>query len=243
MHHHMKKAMAVLAMAGLCTAAAANTATASFTMGQLRYELTDMNLDDGIAPALTFGSTEYYSQIWPASRDRVLSYQPGQFSASNWNGSATLTNTAASLGGTLVVSGNYVTVSAYQGRHFTLAPNTGVTFYADGEMNGSTGEVQSAGQTTIWGNVMLEGGRYRDNGPDGEWEVDRMDVIRPAGSKHDTLTISLRSYGDGMAGMVYLSGDMQSGVAAPPVPEPSGYAMLGAGLLALAVRRRFQSHA
>ena len=213
-------------------------ATSSAQFSNFRYEVIDLDLNDGIDAAITLEEHIVLGALYQPSINEVpdpydylmgegtveASIPGGQASASLVNGTA---STAATFSGT---AGDMIG-GASMGSLFTLTANTKLVLHVDASVSGA-----SDGNDYGVGYVHL----YISN-LDTPFEVDEdtlYDTLasNAGGNWSRELTLSLTTGAVGTQGNFAVTGGAMAGVSA--VPEPSQYAMFGLGLAGLGWRLR-----
>jgi len=222
--------------------AAQAEATATAQLSGFRYEVIDLDLTDGIDAKLTLDDTGaivmagYYASLEGTPLPDPLDYHPGEGTAAvthaTGNASATLTATAAGATATFHGTQGELFGQALSGHNFTLTANTRLVLYADATVGGTVNADYYGYSNAI---TFIT---YRLPG-DAEDTVVEEGIVSYMGLPDArALTIGFSTGADGVSGTYGFSAGAYGTVAA--VPEPSTYAMLGLGLVAIGWRARRQ---
>lgn len=266
----MKTKQIIAAMCGglIAFSAAAQTTTTA-TVSNVSYRLVDLDPNDGIAPSLTvvnYGTVTGPSSltagfemnavqvdvIGPSANMPInLAETHGTASAS---GAITGDGALASMGLSVTAkatgdgSFTFIQASAQAGSgltNFLLSPKTQVIFTADSSQIGQTQQAGDWAVANSWISILT----YVNGQPDyvqSPWNT--MNSYNVGGGAHTetwngVLTVSYQNLSDAAQVSAFGAGAAvnSDGFGAPlPVPEPSTYAMLLAGLAmtGFAARRR-----
>jgi hypothetical protein len=215
----------------MCGAQAADT-TVSASITNLQYTLIDLDLNDGITPAITFTSTAFdvRSATWDGGSSAELDYldTAGSTGVERPYGSSSAAGSLTTLEARGVMTPETYAASfesrSELNRLFTLTPNTGLSWTAVGTVAAENGLPGSRAHVAL-GGELFAGAGY-------QWEEKQSFFqyrqVHDSSSTHAlsgylstssrALNGALRAYSQAF---VY---------QATPVPEPSSYAMLAAGL-------------
>ena len=261
-------AVSAIAIGVLGTQPAWAVATASATLSGVSYTLIDLNLTDGIAPAITFSGQ---SSQTAASSGGVFDFDslagwftPLQSTAASGAGTASGTITATSANGSVSTTGTLVPGTSQFNygyaypmlANFTITPNTGIIFTANftGTATTTVGRVgnnteQAVAQGYLYLNLAETSGGQQFTG------------YRNVNASYVTSGNSYLGQTNSFAGAVQMSYANMAGSAVSgsmyayayaytqstlPVPEPQAWALMLAGLggmCFMARRRRQQSNA
>lgn len=211
-------------------------ATANAWLSDFRYELIDLDLNDGIDAQVTltdFGRTVmagYYA-------DQTGNTPPDPFKYLSTEGTVDLVVAAGTTTGTLGTDSASTSVwlhgvqgslfaEALSGSYFTLTPNSRLVLHANAHIDGS----EDAEHASVsFASVFFEFGEENFYLDDGISSYD-------GGTAGRALTVTLSSGNEELSGNFgFTTGAF---AAVTPVPEPSSYAMLGLGLVGMACRAR-----
>ncbi|GGY46417.1 PEP-CTERM sorting domain-containing protein [Pseudoduganella albidiflava] len=244
---------AIALLSAASSTLAADTSFSSSTVSNLRYTLTDLTPDDGIAANLTWTSgfvdvTGYHDGIvfrhfgdgsapvagsWTDGADNTAaSFEPGTSF-----GNTVLSATVHADGADDAV-GQANAAYALSYFDFTVSAGTAVTFYSDYEIHaGRTEPGEGTYATSTTRMELFDSGTSQDHF-DSSWIEAATYQVR---DKAGTASVSFSNiYGTDWTGTLTVQAAGQAFAGPLPVPEPSTYAMLGVGLLMLgaAARRR-----
>lgn len=229
-------ALAAAVLSISCPLAAHADATANAQLSDFRYELIDLDLNDGIAAQVTFGDfgrtvmAGYYA-------DQTGNTPPDPFEYLSTDGTVDLTVAAGTTTGTLAANSATTLVwlhgtqgslfaEALSGSNFTLTPNSRLVLHANAHIDGS----EDADRGTVsFASVFFE---YDD----GNFYLDDGISSYTGGATSRALTVALSSGSEELSGNFGFTAGAFATVTA--VPEPSSYAMLGLGLAGMAWRAR-----
>ncbi|NHZ99236.1 PEP-CTERM sorting domain-containing protein [Massilia sp. CCM 8734] len=243
MHPHFNK-RTLCALAALVAAwapAQANTSTSSASIEQFQFRLVDLDLNDGIAPSITFGTDSRF----------VRSEGDGQVDTRSESGSTSIVTQFGSAGGTLsdtallshtsvdhlALHDSYHTYGSQSNRatEFILSPNTELIFTGVGRI------AQHLGVPFVWAEARISMSAHLLDA-NGSW-THQFNKSYDVNASDGWATINL--YGSLISDAQQRRGEFSLDaftVLAEPVstvPEPSTYAMLLAGTFMLgAVARR-----
>lgn len=211
-------------------------ATGNARLSDFRYELIDLDLNDGIAAqvTLTDGGRTVMAGYYADGADNTPPYP---FEYLSTEGTVDLTVAAGTTTGTLGTNSASTSVWLYgtQGSlfaealsasSFTLTPNSRLVLHANAYIDGSEG-ADSASVSSA--SVFIEYGDENFYLGDGISSYD-------GGTASRALTVALSSRSEELSGSFGFTSGAFAAVTA--VPEPSSYAMLGIGLAGMAWRAR-----
>jgi len=231
-------AIAAAALALTLPLSAQATATSSAHFSNFRFEIIDLDLNDGIDAAITLEENIVLGAGFQPSINEApdpFEYLMGEgtveASIPAGHAKATLAQGTASTDATF--SGTYGDMysGASMGSLFTLTANTKLVLHVDASVSGAfDGNDFGAGYVHL----------YISN-RDTPFEVDEdtiYDTLRSdeGGGWSRELTLSLTTGAYGTDGNFAVTGSAIAGVS--PVPEPSTYAMFSLGLVGLGWRLR-----
>lgn len=234
-----KALAAFLGVAALAASAGAHaqTAAASSSISAFGFTLSDLAPDDGIAPELTLtrressGVATAYRSVWridPIAEESVSGF--GSAAIQNASGQALLDITEDALAASVSTGNAAFAVFSTTTYDFVLTPYTRVLFGAATssmvDIDPATGYAESSSG--------IRGDIHEADGPVRYFQTFYNRFL--PGSADIGLATSVASGALPAAGSVELF-DFASASAAP-IPEPASWAMLGAGLGWLALRRR-----
>lgn len=230
-------ATAALALALPLAAHAEATSTSSFS--NFRYEVIDLDLNDGIAAALTLEdagivlAAGYYPSVNtpPEPFDYHLGEGSVNAAIAAGNSTAALANGSANLSSAFNGTAGEMFSSAVMGHYFSLTANTKLVLHADASVS-STFDATRHGYSHA--ELFIS---YLD-GPQEVDETTLWDSLTShAGSSASrALTLSLSTGATGLDGNLGVAAGTFATVSA--VPEPSQYAMFGLGLAGMCWRLR-----
>lgn len=239
--------LALGALAALCAPAfAAFPQSASADIAQLRYELIDLNPNDGILPSISFTDSEYFLSVnlGPTQWDRVFADTPGVLERS-WAGTTLRTavsdaGASASISMASAVAGANFYTNARLSQNFTLSPYTGVIWSVLTQLTGGAEDAYGYQQAAIEGRwVDADGDTFDEQQTfssqliTGVWAMDQ---------RSETLSGYLYSDARQRNGSVDFA--VSQALYTPgPVPEPATWGMLAAGLGLLGMRLRGKQRA
>jgi hypothetical protein len=254
---NLSRLAAALTALVACVPSAFATATASATMTDVRYQLFDLNLTDGIAPAVTFVGQTF------ASVSATTNSNPGSLYVFNTGvlgealtttlafgsnlGSASIT--AGPIGPTATGPGAFATATSTGtgvstssagyalSSQFTLTPNTLLVLLASAPTLSVSGtQFGDTAQATVFlqlrglnSQQVSEGRSFLSLNPNGT--ISDLSYLTVTASFANLTNLPL----DGYASARAQAESMGIGAA---VPEPSAYLMLGVGLLVIGARLR-----
>jgi len=232
-------ALAAAALSLSLPFAAEAQTTANAYLSGFRYELIDLDLNDGIAAQLTLEDNGL--NVMAGFYATPDSATPDPFHYLNAEGTVDVTVAAGSAAGTLTPTSANTSVSlqgdhgqlfsqALWGRNFTLTPNSRLVLHADAHVDGTREETRAgisfAAVFFTWDDeeFYLEDGLSTYQGD----------------SETRALTVALSSGAEELSGNYGFTTGVYATVTS--VPEPSTYAMLALGLagIALTARRKLK---
>lgn len=240
-------AAAVLAM--LAPGAHAATASASAEIHDLKYQLIDLNPNDGILPTITFdySSANQESKSWSPWASHVGGADSST-QVVHASGSASTASSATGLAAAVALSSDYYRsyeASARNYYDFILSPYTAVLITAVGSLDVDAGGSTASAATIEFDASLdhLDAGGVRG----GTYYSQRYDSRDGAGDY--SFAAYFASGATSEDGFIILHAGSSTWLNAPtapvdptsPVPEPETYGMLVAGLAvvgALSRRRR-----
>lgn len=241
-------------LAALTIAAAAfGTASTAGAQAQLTgsyfnllYTLSDLNPGDGIDPGITFtgASANAQAQLYDAPNFTGPTRATLQQSAFDDGGVVrfTLDNAdfhddgylTSRVGSGTSVTGHGSSLVTFQSNNvFTLAPYTGITFNANGEV----GETSSPGADASALVFMIA---TLHDLPGGAFTEQRASLSSDTGPTSAELSLTMATGAEALEGSIGFAARLSANVLTP-VPEPATAAMLAAGLAVIgagACRRR-----
>lgn len=242
----------VAALAGgfALNASAATQITSTASLSGVYYSLQDLNLNDGIDPSISFS---WYSQVNAGVAPVVAEGLTSHSTAASFSGSAHLMVSNAALGATTSASingwnlnatgqatesGEYYS-SAHKSIRFTLSPNT--SLFIGGFINAGVSS-KLALPDVAGSNVWLQIINSQNANPYTQsafYSVGAYSYNDSPTTVEDQFYLNMsNAKGSAMNGTI----DIYTGAwgTLAPVPEPSTYAMMlaGLGLLGAAARRK-----
>lgn len=230
-------AAAVLSLSAPLSAHA--DATASAQIGSFRYELIDLDPNDGIDSAITFTGTQtllvsaYYPDISlpPATVDIGTSPGTAGIAVAAGTGSSTADATSALATATFTGAVGELASTAQVSRGFTLTANTQLIIYGDAAVSGIFDPSRYAySYAGVYIAYLAEPGDLFDTYTD--------DFITSAwgSSESRELTATISSGDTALTGDFGLT--IASNATVTAVPEPSQYALMLLGLAGLGWKLR-----
>jgi len=229
-------AIALLAVAPATPALAQQAA--GVTLGQLGYHLIDLAPDDGIAPwiGLNTYATHAYAHVYDEEGNEIAGTDIDYFGSTGFDNpyaSLHAHTTADAAGVLLTLYSGWGYVSANRSLRFLLSPNTQVEFNIDADL---WARPEAPGMS--WPTAIAELYGSLDGFNDGERFTDAFRL--EDGVQHGTLSVTATSQGEWAEGRLAFDAYAVAESHAVPVPEPETSMLLltGAGLLAIAGRRK-----
>lgn len=245
-------------------------ASSSATLTNFRITLSDMDLNDGITPGITFGSgvlsyasAQVLQYAAPSASDNKGRFGAGPFApasasaslaraqaTANVSGDGTWTGLASSAQGSAIggPAGETSDYSAYGNApnnyvSFTMTANTAVTFTAYATATASV-TVGSGERASAYADLAV----YSDYPIDLDTMTQSAYFLgAPASSQTKTGDIFVTLQNPGQTELVgyLLSGTGASGSSIAPIPEPTSLALMlaGVGVIGAAARRRIAREA
>lgn len=212
--------------------------TSTAQVGNFHFEVIDLDLNDGVAAALTLGDTGklltagYYGD---AAAPDPLHYltEDGTVSATVDAGSSTasLANGVGNVSATFTGPTGELFSTVVIGHSFTLTANTRVILYADGSATGGPGPNEAWAPS----HVMLFATTYDPVTGDPSQVEDILDS-HLGNTEERELSVTIASGSDALEGELGIGAGAYAGIT--PVPEPSQVALLTVGLAGLGWRLR-----
>jgi len=210
--------------------------TANAYLSGFRYELIDLDLNDGIAAQLTLDDSGLNVMAgYYAASDNTT--QPDPFHYLNTEGTVDVTVAAGSASGTLAATSSITSASlqgdqgalfaqTLWGRNFTLTPNSRLVLHADAHVDGAR---EATRASIAYAAVFFTYG-------DEELYLEDGLSTYQGDSESRALTVALSSGAEELSGNYGFTTGVYATVTS--VPEPSTYAMLALGLAGIALTAR-----
>lgn len=243
MHPHRNKLsfFALAALAAVFTPAHAATSKTTASIDNIRFELIDLNLADGITPSLTFKDQMFTNVIYDGVEYQESKVNPSMRSE-NAFGSVQGIVTSTSI--TSSVSVNHVpthdnvehvfTNTVAQWTSFTLSPHTQLIVTGVGSIAQERGAPLSYAKSSIRMQAYVWDGAFS--------ESFSKEYQTTYGSFTTNLYGSMSSHEQALNFNLYLATEaVLTGIS--PVPEPSTYGMLLAGTFMVGTMARRQRRA
>lgn len=238
----------LVALVGLTgNAAAAVSANAHIDFSSLGYQITDLDLNDGITPTLTFADGQSWAEIYANNGKNPLfgQWESGWIPDSNISGSGNGANvqnndSALHADATLGTPGpDLHQLSAYATKltQFSLNGPASVVFtlhYTLAANDANSGDV-----LTTASSANLNGYVYFDDKSDSFFSTQQ---TLSNGSQSGVLQTSFINHGSSAYGYLQATASVDIGDHTAPVPEPETYLMLLAGLGVVAYATRRHQH-
>lgn len=244
-------AVALAATALLLAAPSANAdVNATATLSGLRYELFDLDANDGIAANITFGQrlSSNYSNIRTLNSvflqrgfsypDNIINTPDSRAEVHQYSSTSIFATSSTTVG-----SGEYAQASASSTIDFELGAGSGVRWYADSTVHGSIDNDFGKSKSIAISAIQLF---YLGNNVVNEWLINQWNNVSSyseTGSLMAQVTNSgsdVVSYRGWATAGAIVSSDFVMRATTAPVPEPETYAMMlaGLGLVSTIARRR-----
>lgn len=212
-------------------------ATTSASITDIRYQLIDLDLTDGVAPTLTIGSASSYIAAFYGNDENYDHQSASVFGivhvgAGLGEGAARTTTTSLQSNASFIspVGIQQAYGFASQRVEFTLSPNTGLVFSALGSL--SSDPVTARVEASLYATGVM---RTVTNGVESNQSFENSFSLVD-GERDYTLRGYLATASVEERGYLYFKTD--TFVRAQPVPEPATYGMLLAGALVVGAAAR-----
>lgn len=257
---HIFKAGALVAAALFSASAVHATITSTATLSGFRYELYDLNLNDGIAASISFsqgyststaGAVEGTAQTSFGNMPTLVAVQGASRAESRYLSSDFIANEFVSQTATEIGSGGGGWSTVGVSFTFTLSASAGVRLYADSFVNFDSPQVGGNQFGSAETFLQIYGGPTTnyDFNPSSHYDFDSLYGVSQSSSVSRTLSAYYANNGQNWhtfsAHTLARSNawsrtdkDYQSFIN--PIPEPETYALMlaGLGLMGAVARRR-----
>lgn len=242
------KLLAALALAGVAAGAQA-AASANASIGALSVQVIDINPLDGITPTLSFSNGWTWSHIdstsyWDNKSNDLATGSSSAFSAANGSASSNANGNGVSASAN-IVSGTYALYYSNQwaetSMNFSLNGAAAVVFSTPFSVSAATTSAQYGYETGYsWAQMSgtaASGSGNNTNFSDYQY-ANAYSGYNSDSNQSGSLTGGFVSTASSATGSLYLYAGSE--VSTQPVPEPSEYLMLlaGLGVVGYAVKRR-----
>lgn len=242
----IKQAALALALASTATAASAAVSGSAFIdFTSFSYNVVDTDLGDGITPTLSFEEGESAATIFSNNWNNNLfsGWEPGMTPASTISGSASgasvlNSDTSMQAQGSLAsasASLHRLTAESTKSAQFSLSGPGAVVFKVNYSLSSSDNDVHDSFFASV--NASIYGSVSFEDGTDSYFGSQQSSFYPE--TRSGTLKATFYNESGNANGYLSLTTGADLGQTAP-VPEPSEYLMLlaGLGVIGYAVRRR-----